>query len=114
MKRTLQNTYALADCSEANPALEKTAPRHESESSAARSLELALEETLAVHKLRTPDSITLVQHKVRRSVETACSIVETVCRNVKPWRPGDQIECPAGSGLLVAERQFRRQSVIVR
>ena len=41
-------------------------------------------------------------------IESAFSIVETVCRNVKRWRPGDQIERWVGSGLLVAERQFRR------
>lgn len=41
-------------------------------------------------------------------IESAFSIVETVCRNVKRWQPGDQIEPWVGSGLLVAERQFRR------
>jgi hypothetical protein len=34
--------------------------------------------------------------------------VETVCRNVKRWRAGDHIERWVGSGLLVAERQFRK------
>lgn len=41
-------------------------------------------------------------------IESAFSIVETVCRNVKRWRTGDQIERWVGSGLLVAERQFRK------
>jgi hypothetical protein len=41
-------------------------------------------------------------------IESAFSIVETVRRNVKRWRAGDQIERWVGSGLLVAERQFRR------
>ncbi|HEY3456449.1 MAG TPA: IS256 family transposase, partial [Bryobacteraceae bacterium] len=41
-------------------------------------------------------------------IESAFSIVETVCRNVKRWRDGDQIERWVGSGLLVAEQQFRR------
>ncbi len=36
------------------------------------------------------------------------SIVETLCRNVKRWRDGDQIERWVGSRLLVAERQFRK------
>jgi hypothetical protein len=31
-----------------------------------------------------------------------------VCRNVKYWRPGDQIERWVASGLWVAERQFRK------
>lgn len=41
-------------------------------------------------------------------IESAFSIVETVCRNVKRWRDGDQIERWVGFGLLVAERQFRK------
>jgi putative transposase len=41
-------------------------------------------------------------------IESAFSIVETVCRNVKRWRAGDHIERWVGSGLLVAERQFRK------
>ena len=71
--------------------------------SAARSLEEGLEETLTVHKLRVRDQLrrTLCCSNV---IESVFSIVETVCRNVKRWGPGDQV----GSGLLVAERQFRR------
>ncbi|MBZ5725297.1 MAG: hypothetical protein LAP87_31260, partial [Acidobacteriia bacterium] len=34
--------------------------------------------------------------------------VEQVCRNVKRWHGGDQRERWVGSGLLVAEKQFRR------
>jgi hypothetical protein len=30
------------------------------------------------------------------------------CRKVKRWRAGDHIERWVGSGLLVAERQFRK------
>lgn len=75
--------------------------------SAARSLEEGIEETLTVHKLRVPDQLrrTLCCTNV---IESAFSIVETVCRNVKRWQPGDQIERWVGSGLLVAERQFRK------
>jgi transposase-like protein len=75
--------------------------------SAARSLEEGLEETLTVHRLRVPEKLrrTLSSTNV---MESAFSIVETVCRNVKRWREGDQIERWVGSGLLVAERQFRK------
>jgi putative transposase len=75
--------------------------------SAARSLEEGLEETLTVHKLRVPDQLrrTLSCTNV---IESAFSILETVCRNVKRWREGDQIERWVGSGLLVAEQQFRK------
>mgnify|MGYP001796209558 CR=1 FL=1 len=41
-------------------------------------------------------------------IESAFSIVEHVCRNVKRWHGGDQRERWVGSGLLVAEKQFRR------
>ena len=36
------------------------------------------------------------------------SVVEKACANVKRWHPGDQRERWVGSGLLVAEKQFRR------
>jgi hypothetical protein len=75
--------------------------------SAARSLEEGMEETMTVHKLRVPDQLrrSLASSNV---IESAFSVVETVCRNVKRWRDGDQIERWVSSGLLVAERQFRR------
>jgi hypothetical protein len=41
-------------------------------------------------------------------IESAFSIVETVCRNVKRWRDGDQPKRWVGSDLLVAARQFRK------
>ena len=66
-----------------------------------------MEETLTVHKLRVPDQLrrTLSCTNV---IESAFSIVETVCRNVKRWRDGDHIERWVGSGLVVAERQSRK------
>jgi putative transposase len=65
-----------------------------------------MEETLTVHKSGVLDQLrrTLACSNV---IEPAFSIVETVCRNVKRWRDGDQIERWVGSRLLVAERQFR-------
>jgi len=75
--------------------------------SAARSLAEGLEETLTVHRLRVPPQLrkTLACTNI---IESAFSIVERVCRNVKRWHDGDQRERWVGSGLLVAERQFRR------
>src|SRR5712671_4234786 len=108
VKRKLQNAYAMAEYSDAKRALEKLHRElMDLNPSAARSLEEGLEETLTVHRLRVPDQLrrTLCCTNV---IESAFSIVETVCRNVKRWRPGDQIERWVGSGLLVAERQFRK------
>jgi putative transposase len=108
VRRKLQNAYAMADYEDAKRALEGL--HHELmhlNPSAARSLAEGLEETLTVHKLRVPDQLrrTLSCTNV---IESAFSIVETVCRNVKRWREGDQIERWVGSGLLIAEQQFRK------
>jgi transposase-like protein len=106
--RKLQNAYAMK---EYEPARRALAQLHRElmdlNPSAARSLEEGMEETLTVHKLGVPDQLrrTLACTNV---IESAFSIVETVCRNVKRWRDGDQVERWVGSGLLVAERQFRK------
>jgi putative transposase len=99
--------HVMADYSEAKRALDKLHRElMDLNPSAALSLEEGLEETLTVHKPRAPDQLrrTLCCTNV---IESAFSIVETVCCNVKRWQPGDQIERWVGSGLLVAER-FRR------
>src|SRR6202171_5049834 len=108
VRRKLQNAYAMEDYADAKRALEKLHRElMDLNPSAARSLEEGLEETLTVHRLRVPDQLrrTLSCTNV---IESAFSIVETVCRNVKRWRAGDQIERWVGSGLLVAQRQFRK------
>ena len=75
--------------------------------SAARSLGEGMEETLTVHRLHLPVQLrkTMASTNV---IESAFSIVEQVCKNVKRWHGGDQRERWVGSGLLVAEKQFRR------
>jgi len=108
VRRKLQNAYAMADYAEARRALDRLHRElMDLNPSAARSLEEGMEETLTVHKLRVPDQLrrTLCCTNV---IESSFSIVETVCRNVKRWRDGDHIERWVGSGLLVAERQFRK------
>jgi putative transposase len=108
VRKKMQNAYQMADYSDAKRALDQLQRElMDLNPSAARSLEEGLEETLTVHKLRVPDQLrrTLASTNV---IESAFSIVETVCRNVKRWRTGDQIERWVGSGLLVAERQFRK------
>ncbi len=108
VRRKMQNAYSMADYADAKRALDRLHRElMDLNPSAARSLEEGMEETLTVHKLRVPDQLrrTLCCTNV---IESAFSIVETVCRNVKRWRDGDHIERWVGSGLLVAERQFRR------
>jgi putative transposase len=108
VRRKLQNAYSMVNYGDAKRALERLHRElMDLNPSAARSLEEGMEETLTVHKLHVPDQLrrTLSSTNV---IESAFSIVETVCRNVKRWRAGDQIERWVSSGLLVAERQFRK------
>jgi putative transposase len=108
VKRKLQNAYAMAEYPDAKRALDRLHRElMDINPSAARSLEEGMEETLTVHRLRVPEQLrrTLSSTNV---IESAFSIVETVCRNVKRWRDGDHIERWIASGLLVAERQFRK------
>jgi putative transposase len=106
--RRLANAYDLRSYREAKAALLRIQDElNHVNPSAARSLEEGFEETLTLHRLKVPVEL----WKTLRStnvIESAFSIVRVVCRNVKRWRPGNQIERWVGSGLLVAEKQFRR------
>lgn len=75
--------------------------------SAARSLEEGLEETLAIHRLRVPPLLRTSLASTNL-IESAFSVVETVCRNVKRWQGGDQYLRWVGSGLLYAESRWNR------
>src|SRR5579864_3222010 len=106
--KRLNAAYALEDHAAAKLALEQLHRElMDINPSAARSLGEGLEETLTVHRLRLPMQLrkTMASTNV---IESAFSIVERVCRNVKRWHGGDQRERWVGSGLLVAEDQFRR------
>ncbi len=106
--KKLNAAYALEDHAAAKLALTQLhRDLMDLNPSAARSLEEGLEETLTVHRLHLPLQLrkSLASTNV---IESAFSIVERVCRNVKRWHGGDQRERWVGSGLLVAEKQFRR------
>jgi putative transposase len=106
--KKLNVAYALEDYVAAKLALEQLHRElMDINPSAARSLSEGLEETLTVHRLHVPLQLrkTLASTNV---IESAFAIVERVCSNVKRWHPGDQRERWVGSGLLVAEKQFRR------
>ena len=106
--KRLNAAYALEDYAAAKQALDRLHRElMDLNPSAARSLGEGLEETLTVHRLHLPIQIrkTLASTNV---IESAFSIVEQVCKNVKRWHGGDQRERWVGSGLLVAQKQFRR------
>jgi putative transposase len=106
--KKLNEAYALEDHAAAKQVLH-TLHRElmDLNPSAARSLGEGMEETLTLHRLHVPMQLrkTLSSTNV---IESAFSIVEQVCRNVKRWHAGDQRERWVGSGLLVAQKQFRR------
>jgi putative transposase len=104
----LRNAYATRDYTDAQRALDlRLHQLMHLNPSAARSLEEGKDETLAVHRLRVPS-------KLRSSlastnlIESAFSIVETVCRNVKRWQGGDQYLHWVASALLWAESRWNR------
>src|SRR6202521_4442433 len=106
--KRLNAAYALEDYAAAKQALNQLHRElMDLNPSAARSLGEGMEETLTVHRLRVPMQLrkTLASTNV---IESAFSIVEKVCHNVKRWHGGDQRERWVGSGLLVAQKQFRR------
>jgi transposase-like protein len=106
--KKLNAAYALEDYADARQALNALHRElMDLNPSAARSLAEGMEETLTVHRLHLPMQLrkTLASTNV---IESAFSIVEQVCKNVKRWHGGDQRERWVGSGLLVAEKQFRR------
>jgi transposase-like protein len=106
--KMLNAAYALEDYAAARQALNALHRElMDLNPSAARSLGEGLEETLTVHRLHVPPQLrkTLASTNV---IESAFSIVERVCANVKRWHAGDQRERWVGSGLLVAQKQFRR------
>jgi len=108
VSKKLNAAYALEEYGSAKEAL-NTLHRElmDLNPSAARSLGEGMEETLTVHRLHMPAQLrkTMASTNV---IESAFSIVEKVCKNVKRWHGGDQRERWVGSGLLVAENQFRR------
>jgi putative transposase len=106
--KRLNAAYALEDYAAAKQALNALHRElMDLNPSAARSLGEGTEETLTVHRLHVPMQLrkTLTSTNV---IESAFSIVEQVCKNVKRWHGGDQRERWVGSGLLVAQKQFRR------
>jgi putative transposase len=106
--RKLNAAYALEEHAAAQQALNALHRElMDLNPSAARSLGEGMEETLTVQRLHVPMQLrkTLSSTNV---IESAFSIVEQVCKNVKRWHGGDQRERWIGSGLLVAQRQFRK------
>ena len=106
--RRMRNAYAMSNYTEAKGALQKIFRQLERiNPSAARSLEEGLEETLTVHRLGIGG---VLRRKLATTnpIESCLSTVQRVARNVKRWREGNQPLRWTATGLLEAEKKFRR------
>jgi putative transposase len=106
--RRIRNAYAMTNYAEAKTELQKIFRQLERVNpSAARSLEEGLEETLTVHRLGVGE---LLRRSLTNTnpIESCLSTVERVTRNVKRWHAGDQALRWTATGLLEAERKFRK------
>ncbi|MGB7466353.1 MAG: hypothetical protein WBW14_25925 [Candidatus Acidiferrum sp.] len=75
--------------------------------SAARSLQEGLEEMLTVHRLGI-GAVLRRKPGTTNPIESCLSTVQRVARNVKRWRDGNQALRWTATGLLEAEKKFRR------
>ena len=106
--RRIRNAYALTEYAAAEAELEKIFRQLERiNPSAARSLEEGLEETLTVHRLGVGPLLRRTLASTN-AIESCFSIVEKVARNVKRWRAGDHALRWTATGLLEAEKKFRK------
>jgi len=106
--RRMRNAYAMNDYAEAQEALQKVFRQLERiNPSAARSLEEGLEETLTVHRLGI-GAVLRRKLATTNPIESCLSTVQRVARNVKRWREGSQPLRRTATGLLEAEKKFRR------
>jgi transposase-like protein len=106
--RRMRNAYAMSNYAEAKEALQKIFRQLERiNPSAARSLEEGLEETLTVHRLGI-GAVLRRKLATTNPIESCLSTVQRVARNVKRWREGDQPLRWTATGLLEAEKKFRR------
>jgi transposase-like protein len=104
----MRTAYATQDYDTAKRALDRLLRTlMDLNPSAARSLEEGMEQTLTVHRLRLPSKLR-PHFATTNMIESAFSIVETVCRNVKRWQGGDQHLRWIASGLLWSESRWNR------
>ena len=106
--RRMRNAYAMNNYTEAQAALEKIFRQLERiNPTAARSLEEGLQETLTVHRLGI-GAVLRRKLATTNPIESCLSTVQRVARNVKRWREGNQPLRWTATGLLEAEKKFRR------
>jgi transposase-like protein len=108
VRMKLRTAYQMRDYADAKRALDLLLHQlMHLNPSAARSLQEGMEETLAMQRLRVPSKLR-VSLASTNMIESAFSIVETVCRTVKRGYGGDQYLRWIASALLWAESRWNR------
>ena len=104
----LKAAWGMIDYAEAKKELEKM---HDCLATiniaSARSLEEGFEETLTVNKLNLSPQLRKVFASTNM-IESAFSLTEDLCRNVKRWRNANMAWRWAGTVLQQAQKRFRR------
>ena len=107
-RRKLIAAYAHAGYDDAKRALQRLVQELEPiNTSAARSLEEGLDETLTLHRLRIPDELRKSLHTTNL-IESVMACLERHTRRVTHWRTSDQKQRWVAATLLKVELQFRR------
>ncbi len=108
VRATMRQAYAQGDAEKARRQLQRLASRLESDHpGAASSLREGLEETLTVLTLGLNGSLRRTLRSTN-PIENLNGTLKRVARNVKRWRGGTMVLRWAGTGLIEAERKFRR------
>lgn len=108
VQQSMRQAYQMRDAAKAKRLLLNLAAKLEEEyPGAAGSLREGLEETLAVNGLGLPADLerTLA---VTNAIENLFSSIRDICRRVKRWTGGKMVLRWSATGLLEAEKKFRR------
>lgn len=108
VRRQINDAYQQSDPNKALKRLKTTAAYLDRISpDAADSLREGMEETITVIRLGLPDE--LRRHVASSNIiESSLATTQKVSRNVKRWRDGTMRRRWCATGLLVAEKKFRR------
>jgi transposase-like protein len=108
VRATMTKAYDMERADQAERALTALALKLEQiNPSAAKSLREGLSETLTLHRLGVPHLLKKTLQSTNL-IESVNAVLRQRTFNVKHWQNGDQVERWAASGLLEAEKQFRR------
>jgi len=108
VRTTMNQAYAMRDAKRARRLLDNLARRLEDQHpGAAASLREGLDETLTVMRLGLPENLERVLSSTNL-IENLFSRVRDIGRRVRRWQSGTMVLRWSATGVLEAERSFRR------